>query len=186
MTCSPRSHAINLIVQDAKVSVFSALSGWKPTSQLVNSLRAQLNKAVAVSADETQKTIEKQAELANADDTVWAACRAADWNKLESLLDAKPKDIFARGGVGETLLHSCYLLHSKKHTEVAHKLLDRAPSLIDTIYEGDAYHGENALHMAIANADMDEARFLVSRSPTLIYGHADGAFFARGASAYYG
>ena len=65
-------------------------------------------------------------------------------------------------------------------------MLERAPTLVNSIYVGDAYHGENALHMAIANADLAEARFLVSRSPTLIYGHADGAFFARGASAYYG
>jgi ankyrin repeat protein len=173
-------------------SVFAALAGWKATEGIAQlsarvptwSLSSVLNSVA--SSDDTQKTIEKQAELANADDTVWAACRAADWGKLEQLLDAKPRDVFARGGVGETLLHSCYLMHSAKHTEVAHRLLERAPTLVDSIYEGDAYHGENALHMAIANADMAEARFLVARSPTLIYGHADGAFFARGASAYYG
>jgi hypothetical protein len=89
-----------------------------PSWDLGGKIRAQLDKVVAGSADDTQKTIEKQAELANADDTVWAACRAANWEKLEELLDARPQDIFARGGVGETLLHSCYLLHSEKHTQV--------------------------------------------------------------------
>ena len=104
--------------------------------------------------------------------SVWAACRSADWDKLSRLLDAKPSSINERGAVGETLLHMCYLLHSDAHTAIAHRLLDRAPALIETIYEGGVYHGENALHMAVANSDMAEARFLFRRCPRLIYGLA--------------
>ena len=66
----------------------------------------------------------------------------------------------------------CYLLHSPERTEIAHRLLDREPSLIETVYTGTIYHGENALHMAIANSDLPEARFLFRRCPRLLYGHA--------------
>jgi ferredoxin-like protein FixX len=66
----------------------------------------------------------------------------------------------------------CYLLHSDAHTAIAHRLLEREPALIETIYEGPVYHGENALHMAVANSDMAEARFLARRCPRLLYGLA--------------
>ena len=104
--------------------------------------------------------------------SVWAAVRAADLDKLERLLDADPRAVKSRGAVGETLLHLCYLLHSPERTDIAHRLLDREPSLIETVYTGNIYHGENALHMAIANSDLPEARFLFRRCPRLLYGHA--------------
>ena len=104
--------------------------------------------------------------------SVWAAVRAADWEKLERLLDADPQAVKSRGAVGETLLHMCYLLHSPERTEIAHRLLARAPALVRTVYEGAVYRGENALHMAIANSDLPEARFLFRRCRRLLYGLA--------------
>jgi len=138
--------------------------------------------------NESARAVEAQTEAAHASGSsnVWAAVRCGDLDALNRQLDAQPWLVRNRGPVGETLLQFAYLHATPAHTALAHALLAREPSLIGTVYEGPLYHGENVLHMTIANEDEAEARWLVARDRTLVDGRADGEFFKHGATAYYG
>ena len=141
-------------------------------------------------ASDGGQAVERQAEEAHGRANVWALVREAQLDALMKMLDATPALLASRGAVGETLLHLCYLYNSPAHKAVAHALLERDPGLISTVYEGPTYHGENCLHMAVANSDEDEVRFLARRCPALLLGQADGTFFSRdrhdGVAAYMG
>jgi len=50
-------------------------------------------------------------------------------------------DLELRGGVGETILHLCYLHSTLIHLEIARLLLDMHPKLALDVYEGDEYYG---------------------------------------------
>jgi hypothetical protein len=132
--------------------------------------------------------VELQTEAAHADvnSNIWAAIRAADEKSIDKMLNSNPGLIHVRGPVGETVLHLCYLFNTNSHKAIARRLLNRDPSLITSIYEKPQYMGENVLHMAIANEDESEARFLLRICPTLIHGRATGNFFSINGSAYYG
>ncbi|KAK6194673.1 hypothetical protein SNE40_000264 [Patella caerulea] len=66
-----------------------------------------------------------------------------------------------RGSVGETILHLCFLNSSRTHADVAKRLIKFYPKLINDIYAGDEYYGENVLHMAIVNEDPAMVKFLL-------------------------
>jgi hypothetical protein len=129
--------------------------------------------------------VEKQAEQSKAHG-IWSAVKDADLDEVDFLLKANEKLYFVRGPVGETILHLCYLYNSPAHKKLARWLLEKQPSLINTVYEAHPYRGENVLHMAIANCDLEEARFIYSICPKLIIGRAIGGFFSIDGSAYYG
>jgi hypothetical protein len=46
-----------------------------------------------------------------------------------------------RGGVGEHILHICFLSGSPVHSALAKRLLRHFPRLIDDLYMGDEYYG---------------------------------------------
>jgi hypothetical protein len=46
-----------------------------------------------------------------------------------------------RGGVGEHILHICFLSSSPVHTALAKRLLKYFPKLINDLYMGDEYYG---------------------------------------------
>ena len=50
-------------------------------------------------------------------------------------------DLDQRGGVGEHILHVCFLSSSPVHTALAKRLLRYYPKLIDDLYMGDEYYG---------------------------------------------
>lgn len=50
-------------------------------------------------------------------------------------------DLDLRGGVGETILHLCYLSSSPVHTALAKRLLKYYPTMIFDLYMGDEYYG---------------------------------------------
>lgn len=50
-------------------------------------------------------------------------------------------DLDVRGGVGEHILHICFLSSSPVHTALAKRLLRHFPRLIDDLYMGDEYYG---------------------------------------------
>lgn len=84
-----------------------------------------------------------------------------------------------RGGVGEHILHICFLSSSAVHSALAKRLLKYYPRLIDDIYMGDEYYGlfvefyflhwkfyfkhsgENVLHIAIVNEEPATVKFLL-------------------------
>lgn len=49
-----------------------------------------------------------------------------------------------RGGVGETVLHLCYLNNTPIHDEIAKIMLDLYPDLALDIYEAEEYYGERS------------------------------------------
>ena len=50
-------------------------------------------------------------------------------------------DLDLLGGVGEHILHICFLSGSPVHSALAKRLLRHFPRLIDDLYMGDEYYG---------------------------------------------
>jgi len=50
-------------------------------------------------------------------------------------------DLDQRGGVGEHILHLCFLSSSPVHTALAKRLLRHYPKIIYDLYMGDEYYG---------------------------------------------
>ena len=50
-------------------------------------------------------------------------------------------DLDQRGGVGEHILHICFLSSSPVHSALAKRLLRHYPKMIDDLYMGDEYYG---------------------------------------------
>lgn len=50
-------------------------------------------------------------------------------------------DLDQRGGVGEHILHICFLSSSPVHSALAKRLLRYYPKMIDDLYMGDEYYG---------------------------------------------
>ncbi|CAF1428841.1 unnamed protein product [Adineta ricciae] len=70
-------------------------------------------------------------------------------------------DLDQRGGVGEQILHICFLSSSPVHTALAKRLLRHYPKMIYDLYMGDEYYGENVLHIAIVNEEPATVKFLL-------------------------
>jgi hypothetical protein len=84
-----------------------------------------------------------------------------------------------RGGVGEHILHVCFLSSSPVHSALAKRLLRHFPKLINDLYMGDEYYGlfdfisfllnilfrfssgESVLHIAIVNEEPAAVKFLL-------------------------
>ncbi|CAF1010442.1 unnamed protein product, partial [Didymodactylos carnosus] len=102
--------------------------------------------------------------------------RNRTYNKLKSIVTAKPLDeeqmngeltkracwdLDKRGGVGETILHVCFLNSTTVHSALAKRLIRHFPNLINDIYVDDEYYGENVLHIAIVNEEPATVKFLL-------------------------
>ncbi|KAE9550100.1 hypothetical protein FO519_006692 [Halicephalobus sp. NKZ332] len=67
----------------------------------------------------------------------------------------------ARGAVGETLLHVCFLSGLSDHMKLlAQRLIFNFPKMINDIYICDEYYGETALHMGIVSENPEIVRHL--------------------------
>ncbi|XP_067662340.1 transient receptor potential cation channel subfamily V member 5-like isoform X4 [Haliotis asinina] len=82
----------------------------------------------------------------------------------------------SRGQVGETILHLCLLNSSAIHADLAKRLLRLYPQLINDIYNGEEYYGENCLHMVITNEDPAMVKFLLDLGADY-HGRCCGNFF---------
>ncbi len=49
-----------------------------------------------------------------------------------------------RGSVGENILHLCFLNAGEKHYELARRLIELYPELVNDIYLGDLYYGKSS------------------------------------------
>ncbi|KAI3383722.1 hypothetical protein SNEBB_005561 [Seison nebaliae] len=85
-------------------------------------------------------------------------------------------DIDHVGPVGENILHLCILLGKSVHLEIAKRLLKTYPDLINDIYLGDEYFGENLLHIAIVNEDPVIVKYLLDNGAN-VKQRASGIFF---------
>ncbi|RWS03524.1 transient receptor potential cation channel subfamily V member 5-like protein, partial [Dinothrombium tinctorium] len=75
--------------------------------------------------------------------------------------------IDARGSVGETALHTCFLVSNSAYFELARRLVRLFPKMVNDIYIGDEYYGEAPLHMAIVNEDTSMVKFLLDHGADL-------------------
>nr|CAB3267287.1 transient receptor potential cation channel subfamily V member 6 [Phallusia mammillata] len=76
-------------------------------------------------------------------------------------------DINKRGPLGETVLHICFLNNYYLHNFLAKEMINVFPNLLHDIYQGDEYYGENCVHMAVANEDMDMLQFMLKQQEVL-------------------
>ncbi len=60
-------------------------------------------------------------------------------------------DLDQRGGVGEQILHVCFLSSSPVHTALAKRLLRHYPKMIYDLYMGDEYYGLFASGFSLFN-----------------------------------
>jgi ankyrin repeat protein len=102
-------------------------------------------------------------------------------------------DVFARGPVGENVLHLAVLFHTPESVKMAKYLIERfGPSLVNAPYQTRArmterpglYEGEVALHIAIVHKDLELVRFMLQHGARLDT-HTIGAFFGPG-RVYFG
>ena len=102
-------------------------------------------------------------------------------------------DVFARGPVGENVLHLCVLFHTPETIKMAKYLIQRfGPSLVNAPYQTrkkmnerpGLYEGEVVLHIAIVHKDTDLVRFMLKHGARLDV-HTIGAFFSPG-RVYFG
>ncbi|CAK8683420.1 unnamed protein product [Clavelina lepadiformis] len=70
-------------------------------------------------------------------------------------------DVDKRGALGETALHVCFLNNTIVHNLLAKQIINVFPNMLHDIYLGDEYYGENCLHMAIANEDIEMVNFIM-------------------------
>ena len=65
----------------------------------------------------------------------------------------------ARGAVGETLLHVCFLSGLPDHMKLlAQRMIFSFPKIINDFYICDEYYGETALHMGIVSENAEMVR----------------------------
>ncbi|XP_022322062.1 transient receptor potential cation channel subfamily V member 5-like isoform X1 [Crassostrea virginica] len=85
-------------------------------------------------------------------------------------------DINQTGSVGETVLHLCLLNATAIHADLAKRLIQAFPKMINDIYLADEYFGESILHIAIVNEDPAMVKFLLDNGAD-VHERACGNFF---------
>ncbi|KAI3387409.1 hypothetical protein SNEBB_003811 [Seison nebaliae] len=71
--------------------------------------------------------------------------------------------LFERGHLGETVVHILFRLRAPMYTQIAFILIDMYPMLVNDIFEGEEYYGQNLLHLAIIDSDLESVKKLVER-----------------------
>ena len=84
---------------------------------------------------------------------------------------------YTRGAMKELPLHLCFLYNSEKHFKIAKYLLEKFNDTILTIYESAEYYGENILHIAIVNKQLELIQYILEKDVRLLEGRATGDFF---------
>lgn len=104
----------------------------------------------------------------------------SEGNYLQNKPDRKFReccwDIEQTGSVGETILHLCLLNATAIHADLAKRLIQAYPKMINDIYLADEYFGESILHIAIVNEDPAMVKFLLDNGAD-VHERACGNFF---------
>jgi hypothetical protein len=82
----------------------------------------------------TLSAVERQTENSRKGGTIWEAVRKADFDAMKRLVQEDPKNIDARGPVGECPIHMLFLYGSDTHLDMARYLLTQFPHTITQIY----------------------------------------------------
>ncbi|XP_069069313.1 transient receptor potential cation channel subfamily V member 6-like [Pleurodeles waltl] len=115
---------------------------------------------------------------------LFTAARTNEATKMQSLLQSEKLDPYAKGNLGETILHIALL---NNNLEVAEIIMDMVPSLINEPMDCDIYRGETALHIAILKHDIETVNKLLDRGAD-VHAQACGTCFMPGKESvcYYG
>ena len=93
-----------------------------------------------------------------------------------------------RDAAGATYLHWACLVGNM---DIANRIIENYPERCGDMYcatlsNADHYGGENCLHIAIVNENLQLATKLIEVCPEQLFQHATGDFFAPGKPCYYG
>ncbi|XP_061164690.1 transient receptor potential cation channel subfamily V member 5-like isoform X6 [Saccostrea echinata] len=134
------------------------------------------NKARSSAIKSSSKDKQKKAHEALLD----VKFQDSEGNYLHNKPDRKFRDccwdIDQRGSVGETILHLCLLNATAIHADLAKRLIQAFPKMINDIYLADEYFGESILHIAIVNEDPAMVKFLLDNGAD-VQERACGNFF---------
>ncbi|OCT80805.1 transient receptor potential cation channel subfamily V member 6 [Xenopus laevis] len=108
---------------------------------------------------------------------LFQAARTNDSLAMERLLKSKHVDPFARGNLGETILHTAIL---DRKRELAKVILEHVPTLVNDAMTSDMYKGETALHIAILKQDIECVKLLLKYGADVINARASGTCFVPG------
>jgi hypothetical protein len=109
------------------------------SSPVIQSIWARLIFNVAKTNDlsndsSTTSAVERQTENSRKGGTIWEAVRKADRAAMERLVKEDPKNVDARGPVGECPVHMLFLYGTEAHLNMARYLITHFPRTITQIY----------------------------------------------------
>jgi len=82
----------------------------------------------------TGSAVERQTENSRKGGTIWQTLLKADHAAMERLVKEDPKNIDARGPVGECPIHMLFLYGTETHLSMARYLIKHFPRAITQIY----------------------------------------------------
>ena len=110
----------------------------------------------------------------------------ADVEGFRSLIQRDPSALQKRDPVGATPLHMMLLFNTEAHRRMACEVIAAYPERCADQYGPGDYEGENGLHIAVINGDVELVQLLVKACPELLTHRATGPFFQPGGYCYYG
>ena len=117
----------------------------------------------------------------HATDPFWQLLDHPQRNRAEIMqkIHRNPSVLKTRDPAGATPLLWLALLNSKEHIGIAREILekDMEGHRICDKYEKETYEGENMLHIAIINKDIEFAQLLLEQNSDLLKHRATGTFF---------
>eukprot|EP00882_Tetradesmus_deserticola_P006401 GHRQ01006733.1.p1 GENE.GHRQ01006733.1~~GHRQ01006733.1.p1 ORF type:complete len:268 (+),score=77.10 GHRQ01006733.1:331-1134(+) len=138
-------------------------------------------------------SVVQQARLMDAAGTAWHAVKCGNLEMITKLFPV-PCNVYARGPVGENVMHVAMLLNTPSTLAITRYLvklygrqLVNCPIQERKVQHDPpgTYEGQTALHIAIVNRDFDMVKFLVQHGAD-IRARAWGTFFRQGGPMYYG
>lgn len=149
----------------------------------------QFSSKMAQDGGRKQTALDEQAQSTRQTGTWQSMALAADRKGIMQLVEINENVINERGSVGDSLPLLLGLFNGEAHISILKELVTRYPHLIKDKYtkgESNLYTGENLLHIAIVNQNMEMVRWLTQLYPQLVLDQAVGSFFATGSPCYYG
>ncbi|KIY99828.1 Transient receptor potential cation channel subfamily V member 6 [Monoraphidium neglectum] len=134
-----------------------------------------------------------QAALMDSAGTAWHAVKVGNLEMITKLFPSR-SNVYARGPVGENVLHTAMLLNTPSTLAIARYLVKLyGPPLVNcpfterkSVHDApSSYEGQTALHIAIVNKDIDMVKFLVHAGAD-IRARAWGTFFGPDGPMHYG
>ena len=150
-----------------------------------NTLAKKAQDLLKKDVDDAKGALQKQAEIAH-QEGIWSALLEGNVSKVKTIMLNQPETATMRGAMKELPLHLCFLYNSEKHFEIAKFLMQTFPETVTAIYESKEYYGENILHIAIVNKQLELVQYLLEINLELLNGKATGDFFKTGQPCYFG